>query len=69
VCDAPVYGPVYGATAYERARLIAAAPALLEACEAIVEAVDPDSGYADHSAAVKAARWAERALAAFEGEA
>lgn len=63
VCDAPVYGE----TAYDRARLIGAAPELLNACKAIVEAIDPDSGYAKYSAAVDASRQAERALDAAGG--
>lgn len=56
-------------SASDRAPLIAAAPDLLEACKAMVEAVDPDSGYADHTAAVEASRKAEKAIAKVEGEA
>jgi len=50
-------------------RLIHAAPDLLAACKALTEAVDPDSGYADHTAAVEASRKAEKAISRAEGEA
>jgi hypothetical protein len=63
VCD----GPVYGETAYDRARVIAAAPEMREACEAIVEAVDPESGEACYTDALAAARKAQDALDAARG--
>jgi len=62
VCDAPVYGEA----AYERARLIAAAPEMREACEAIISAVTPEAK-ASYTEAQRAARKAQDALDAARG--
>jgi hypothetical protein len=63
VCD----GPAHGETAYERARVIGAAPKMRDACEAIVEAVDPETGDACYTDALAAARKAQDALDAARG--
>jgi hypothetical protein len=49
------------------ARLVAAAPDLLAACEEIVEAVPPEDGAASHRQAVRASRAAHRAIAKARG--